>query len=481
MSLLRSSAARLSLPVTVALVFALAVVFQEKITVGHGLGWDGVRYAKWAKNFGPVLRKGVDAYYAQRLLPSAVAYGSLVLFGVKTKAPMIIRAFEIWSVVLVALSAWSYDVAARSLRVSTQTRWLGAIGLFGSFAILKFAAFDPVLTDVWGFAFGMFQLQFCLTRRHLPLALISVLGAFAWPTLLPVGACLLFFPAVAEPCEPAPVRMPWHVHDLLAAALVGVWIWLCWPMARDGHTLRNSTGDIDLRFVRLSVAVSAAYLFAGARELLADRRLLEPRMYLRAAWSLPGALAVATFVGAVALRSKVTSAAALYGLHETIEMTVFSAIKEPGIFALAHVLYWGPLVLLMFLGWRRVVGAIHRAGPGVTGVALVGLVLALNGESRKLVSFAPLFYVFLLPALDQLAISARQAWFLALASLLFSRVWITFDGNMVGDLQQMPAQMLYMVMGPWITPEMYLLQLLIVLVLAVYLANALFRSDRGHF
>jgi hypothetical protein len=105
------------------------------------------------------------------------------------------------------------------------------------------------------------------------------------------------------------------------------------------------------------------------------------------------------------------------------------------------------------------------------------VVLSLNGESRKLVSVAPLFYVFLLPVLDQLAISTRRAWFLGIASLLFSRVWIRFEGNMVGDLAQLPGQMLYMVMGPWITPEMYLLQLLIVLGLAAYLANALFPAN----
>jgi hypothetical protein len=476
-SQLRALAARWSLPFTVTVAYVLAVVLQEHIKIQDGLGWDGALFAPWARDFRAVLRDGVDAYYAQRVLPSAVAYFGLDSLGLPASNRAIVRAFQIANVVLVALSAWSYDVAARSLRVSAQSRWLGALGLFGSFAILKFSAFDPVLTDVWGFSFGMFQVQFYLTRRHLPLALVSMLGAFAWPTLLPAGACLLFFQAVAEPRVGTPARTPWHLHDLIAGVLVAVWVWLCWPMAKAGHTLGNSTGEIDLRFVRLSLVLSAAYLFVGTRELLADRRLLEPRTYLRAAWSLPGALAVATFAAALGLRSALTTRPGLYGLKDTIEMTVFSALKEPGIFALAHVLYWGPLVLLMFLGWRRVVAAIQRAGPGMTGVAVLALVMSLNGESRKLVSFAPLFYVCLLPVLDQLAISARRAWFLGITTLLFSRVWIRFEGNMTGDLARLPGQMLYMVMGPWITPEMYLLQLLIVLGLAAYLSSTLFSTS----
>jgi hypothetical protein len=474
--------AGLLLPATIALGYALAVVFQEKIKVGDGLGWDGVKYGQWVKLFPAVLRDGVDAYYVQRVLPSGVVYAGLRLLDVAAKNPAIIRGFEIANVVLVALSAWSYDVTARRLAISARSRWVGAIGLFASFGILKFSAFDPVLTDVWAFAFGMFQLQFCLTRRPLWLALVTAAGAFAWPTLLPVGCCLLFFPvshpaqggraasaqAAARPAGldvPIYERAPARLNEVIAWLLVAVWVWICWPFARDGHSLGNSTGVIETNVVAVSVALSAAYLFVGTRALLDDRRLFDLRGQLRAAWSPRAAFAVLLFVGVTLLRMKLTSAPSRYGLDSNIEMTVFSAIKEPAIFALAHVLYWGPLLLLMLLGWRRLVAAIQRSGSGVTVVALVALLLSLNGESRKLANFAPFFYVFALPLLDELRLSMQKAWLLAGVALLFSRVWITFDGKMKGDLSKDPGQALYMVMGPWMNPNMYLLQGALVLAL----------------
>jgi hypothetical protein len=468
------------LPATIGIAYALAVVFQEKIKIRDGLGWDGVKYGKWAKDFPAVLSNGVNAYYSQRVLPSGVVYEGLRLLHVVATNPAIVKAYEIANFALISLSAWSYDITGRRLAISARSRWVGAIGLFGSFAILKFSAFDPVLTDVWAFAFGMFQLQFCLTRRPLCLALVTALGAFAWPTLLAVGCLLLFFPvshpalgspaeSAAPPAHPAtaqapPVeRAPADLSAGVAALLVVVWLWMCWPMARHGHTLGNSTGVIDLSVVATSVAVSASYLFVGARDLLDDRRWFDLRWLLRAACSGRAALSLLLFAGVTLLRMRLTSARSPYGMQENIEMTVFSAIKEPGIFFLAHVLYWGPLLALMLLGWRRVVAAIQRSGPGVTLVALAALLLSLNGESRKLSNFAPFFYMFTLPLLDELRLSARKVWLLGAAALFASRVWITFDGKMKGDLAQLPGQALYMVMGPWMNPRMYLLQGAIVL------------------
>jgi hypothetical protein len=489
---------RMWLPLSIAVAYALAVLFEEKIRVGHGLGWDGEIYGLWAKDFPAAFRTGFDAYYIQRVLPSGVVYAGLRLLKIAPNDAAIIRGFELANIVLVALSAWSYDVTARRLTPSARSRWVGAVGLFGCFAIAKFSAFDPVLTDVWAFALGMFQLQFCLTGRRLWLVVVTVLGAFAWPTLLVTGCCLLFFPAppasvpggTASPASaidlgqagPEPLalgRAPAHLNDVIAALLVAGWVWLCWPMARDGHTLGNSTGVIQLNVVALSVAISAVYLFVSARALLDDRCLFDLRWQLRAAWSGRAALAILLFGGVTLLRMQLTNGPSEYGMASNIEMTVFSAIKEPGIFGLAHVLYWGPLLGVMLLGWRRIIAAIHRAGPAVTLVALAALLLSLNGESRKLANFAPFLYVFALPLLDELRLSARQAWLLSILALLFSRVWIPFDGNMKGDLAEFPGQMLFMVIGPWMNPRMYLLQGALVSVLIGGFWLWLFRGRGG--
>jgi hypothetical protein len=449
------------LPLLVTLAYVLSVVLTEKIQIHSGLGWDGSDYGAWAADFPAALQRGFDAYYAQRVLPSALVYVALGALGLARTTPQIIVAFEVANVVLVALSAFSYDSVARSLRASVESRWWGAVGLFASFAILKYSAFYPVLTDVWAFAFGMLQLQFFWKRQLFALAGITLLGSFAWPTLLPVGACLcLLHQPSAEAAEPRPA--PAHLNDVLAGLISASWVWVCLPKAREGFSLDLGTGTIDLTVVRLSLLVSTAFLFWGARQLLDQRCLFEIRAYRQASSWYGASCAAAVALIAVFARAHITSRPAKFGLQSNIDQAVFSALKEPGIFALSHVLFWGPWVLIVLFSWRHCVAALHRAGLGLTLVALFGVVLSLNGESRKLANFAPLFCLSALPHLDRLGLHKRQVIGFGVAALLFSRVWLEFDGRMPGKLFAFPSQLLFMVIGPWMTPTNYAAQLALV-------------------
>lgn len=459
----RAGLGRLVLPLLVTLAYTLCVVFMEKIKVGRGFGWDGAAYGKWVKDFASVLNDGVHSYYVQRLFPSSVIHVALRALEVPRKNPQIIHAFEVANVLLVALSAFSYDAVARRLRVSDNTRWLGAIGLFINFSLLKYSAFYPVLTDVWAFALGALQLQLYLSRRVYWLAAVTAVGGFTWPTLLPVGACLLLFSAAPQHREQAPAPAPAHLNDVAAGLVTAALWWACYSQMRPGYTLENSTGVVDERLVLLSALVAGAYIFWSVRQLLNDRQLYQPRAYLQALSLRSVLLTAAVYAGVLLLRARLTRSDSLLGLSSTLNELVFSTLKEPGLFALAHVLVWGPLLLIVMLRWQQVVAAIHRAGIAATFVALCGVLLSLHSESRKLCNLAPFFYCLALPCLDRLAPSRKALLAFGAVSLAYSRVWVTFDGRMQRPLSSFPAQELFMVVGPWMTPRMYALQGAIVL------------------
>ena len=65
----------------VMLVVGIAnIIWAEKLPVGEGLGWDGVNYAAWAKNFyKSAFVDRVEDYYVQRLLPSALGSSNCAL------------------------------------------------------------------------------------------------------------------------------------------------------------------------------------------------------------------------------------------------------------------------------------------------------------------------------------------------------------------------------------------------------------------
>ncbi|MEY4549424.1 MAG: hypothetical protein RL685_5619 [Pseudomonadota bacterium] len=457
------------LPIVVLLAYVAAVLYSEKIKVGGGLGWDGVVYGRWVYDLELALKNGINNYYIQRIFPSALLHFALRALDLPRTNPQIIQAFEVGNVLVVAASAFSYDVIARHLRVSDRARWLGAIAVFGNFALLKYSAFYPVLTDVWAFALGTLQVQLFLTRRVYWLSVVTVVGAFTWPTLLPLGACLLLFSAAPQRREHAPAPAPAHLNDVIAGLLVAAWLWQCYSRMRPGYTLDNGTGVIDERFLALSVLVAGAYTFWSVRQLLDDRQLFQPLAYLRSLSLRSVLLTIAVFATVALTRSQLTKSNANAGLEATLNELVFSTLKEPGLFALAHALVWGPILLIVMLRWRRVVAAIHDAGIGATLVALIGVLLSLHSESRKLANLVPFFYCLALPCLDRLALSRKALLALCVASIGFSRVWVEFDPRMRSPLHRFPSQELYMVIGPWMTPRTYAVQGAIVLVVGLVL------------
>src|SRR5438876_244302 len=77
---------------------------------------------------------------------------------------------------------------ARELSLSDAGRWLGFVGFFLNYIILKHTFFCPVTTDVGGYAVGTAMLYCYLTGRTKTLVAVLLAGAFVWPMSVYVGA-----------------------------------------------------------------------------------------------------------------------------------------------------------------------------------------------------------------------------------------------------------------------------------------------------
>src|SRR5690348_2154702 len=109
--------------VLVALGAAITIAWGERMGIHHGEGWDGVAYASWARDFPHrVLDAGVTAFQAQRVLPSAIIYGTLTALGIAT-APHVIVAFQVLNGLALVITAAALAGTATALGWSRTTAW----------------------------------------------------------------------------------------------------------------------------------------------------------------------------------------------------------------------------------------------------------------------------------------------------------------------------------------------------------------------
>jgi hypothetical protein len=465
----------LPLGLSVAALYAAATLLQEKFTACNGFGHDGCSYGTWALDFpAHAIENKLGSYGIQRALPSLIAWLCLTALHVRPSAATVVLTFQLMNVCLVFLAAFTWSKIARQIEVRGATTLLGAVAMFGGYGVVKFTSWYPVLGDLWGFAFGFVALYGYLTRRDWLFAPVMLVGAFAWPSLLGVALPLWCWRSQRDGPQPAPRAVPALVAGLLALA------WLVFTI----YTLRRSYWPPSLvpvetipQVIRLSLLVMLTYFFFALREPLKSGELFRPESYLRAMLSPRGLVAIGGLVGVRYAQAR-WSVPQEMGFGVWISDVAIMATFKPGIFLLAHVIYFGPLVVLAALRWQALVAHMRACGPGLIVVCGLAVLFGLDSEARHGYAFAAVVLPFALKVLDDLDLARKALVVLALTSLAFSRLWLTLPPDIPGAAADFPAQTVFMSQGPWMSNVMYLVQLPIVGLFGWWLHHTLARRER---
>jgi hypothetical protein len=477
------------LVLTTALITTATAIWGEKITYNEGLGWDGAQYAAWVRDFPSYVIGGrIGLNGAVRVLPSGIVYYGLRAFGLPLTNRNIIRAFTVMNAGLLIVVAWLWCHIARELELGLAGRWLGAACLFGNFAILKQTPYYPVLTDICAMALSAGQLLCYLRRKQMAGALLAFAGSFVWPGLLAQGILLQAFPRPRSDfagSEPSIASAP-----LAAMIGIGAFAMLSGFVLSHGlgwHTpwldrCTTALGDATKHKGRSLVAAATlgGYLFLVFKQLLNRRAYYRPRFWL-ASLSVGAALIMIAFLsGRHWLLCTWPQGRSLYGTPEMFCLLAHVALRLPALPMVAHIVYFGPVVILTVILWPAIASHLHRHGPGLVMSCAFGLLMAMDPESRHVIHLLPLLTPFVVKAMEGLRWSVLATAAFLLISFTGSRLWLTIGGAPEAwHWSEFPAQNYFMAQGPWMSVSMYLAQGTAVLISAAVLATLLARGQQA--
>ncbi len=467
---------RRDLPVAlaVATLYALATFLQEKFTVCNGFGHDGCSYGNWALDFPKhAIEAKLGSYEIQRAFPSLVAWAALKTLHIRPTPGTVVAAFQAMNVTLMFLGTLVWTKIARLLQIRAPAMLFGTVAMFGTYGIVKFTTWYPVLGDLWGFTFGFVFLYAYLLRRTWVIAPCLLVGAFAWPSLIAPGFLFLLFGSQRGELKPAPLKL----HLFFAGTAALAWALFSFHIVRSGFAPPSFTpADTMPQAVRLSVLIAVAYCFLALRQLVNYGDLYRPLFYLRALATFEGALGIAVLV-AIKYAQARWSAPELMGFNLWFNTTVMLTTLKPGIFLLAYVVYFGPLILLALLRWRDVVALLQQRGAGLVAVGVLAALFGLDSEERHGYTFLAIILPFVVKVLDDLDLDRKTMIQLALVSTLFSKFWLTLPPDVPGAAGDFPAQTVFMSQGPWMSNMMYLVQLPIVVLVGLWLRTVIMRAE----
>lgn len=447
------------------------------VPIGNGLGWDGARYGNEVKNFHV---SEIDPYYVQRLFPIALIHYALVLLKLPLVDATVIAAFRVYNLSLILLACLVWILVANLLGISIRGKWLGFAALFVNFAILKQAFYYPVLTDIPAFVLGLLTLYFFLKNNVWALFLITLVAAFTWPMIVCTGVLFLLFPRKPiKAIDTKPSLFSIIIAGLVTAIYCGSAVYFYFILG--WTTLGYGEENVIDSVVYLSLALSMFLLFRAIQVLL--RKLSFNSLFLELRRFEPVRVILAAliivieiiFVLTPSVRAGQSSGESHIGTMHLLLVAMISllSIAKPLITFLSHVVYFGPIIILLALTWKAFSEEVRRYGVGLISAILLSVFAGMDSESRHSIGAFPVFVPFLVKATDRCGWRSYIYWIFGGIAFLFSKVW--FDINSASKSATplgIALQSYFMNHGPYMSVYSYLLQgqvILFAVVLFYYL------------
>jgi|GEM_PF-1956179 len=448
-----------------------SIAWGERITVNDGDGWDGRIYRTIAERF-PEPFPELSTYSGRRCLPSVVVHYTLAALDAPPSGPNILLAFRLYNLALYAVVLFALMAAADELGLGLRGKWLLFLFAFVNFANLKMYYFYGNLTDVWGLAFSTLALTAYLRRSTPGVLAATLVGSFAWPTLLPLTFGFLLFPRrLGEDLRVEPPD-PWKGN-----AIAGI-IALAATAASAHYIYRRSylgptPETFELSAMPLSLALLAAYLYFGLRPLLDGAALYRWRTYCNWRTGRGPILAVGcAAVGEVIFGqfSHLFPAEQLMTPRMFLRMLLVLGVSKPLIFGVSHIAWFGVVMIAAPFAWTSICRSAQRIGPGMI-LALCGAVaIAIDSESRAVCGFFPAVALLTAKHFERRMVHPAQWVALAILAFAMSHAWLPINLSPwpeVEHIDEFPMQALFMHIGPWMTTFSYKIQAAIIATVAV--------------
>lgn len=475
-----------SLPVVMLVVFTAVVAavfaFTETYVANGGVGDDGVFYYQWIRAFhGDVRDLGLNAYNGQRALGILLVRRVLDVAHAEPTISNVLRAFRILNAFMVTGAATAWVSSSRHFGLSRAGFVLSSLFAFATFGALRWLPWIPLLTDAQGFFLGAVALALYLERRAVALAVLTIAGAFMWPSFMMVGTVLLAFPRPPAEGDAPPADERSLAGDAAAAAIAAVIAWGASTTVEAHTQLRYHLMPPARSLFGLSCILVALLTFFALRPLLRPAVVVAALRGWDARSTLSRGLAIVTLVAVRQIGRWLVSRPPVSPVMQPqaedfetfLKQTLFTSVQRPLVYVVAHAAFFGLGALVVVVGWRRIALEARRFGPGLVAILGMTVFFGLNSQSRFMLPLAPMVLPLGVFAFGDGRLSLRRYALLLALALFASQFWYVIVQHPQLDLETVVAHT-----GPWMPNDALVVQGLASAAIAAWLLRVT-RGEAG--
>lgn len=445
-----------------------AIFFGERIPVNGGLGWDGKIYYFISLDFFEYVRGRVfNSYYVHRVVPSLIVKAMHWLTGTEHSYELTGTYFGLLN--LVSMTVGALLLVSSLGGVAWKWRWMAAFMALVSFGGVRQAFYYPILTDWFAFLLGSALLWAYLRERSFLLYILTAIGAFTFPSLLWMALPLMVFQREEHPVQTLR-GSPWTYPlifglSVLTLALIG-------PAFNGKMDFGTFQPTRTMALVALPwTLLYVAYLWYGVDAYARVRSSLSNlRIMGLARW-------LSVFVAV--LVTGWWAKPAPFGITDFALNIIGSGLVHPLASPVAHIVYLGPLWLLILLHPVRVKNTMTALPQPLFWCTAFTMMLAVGSESRTTVVGLPFITYCLVMALKDKELNRVRILSIVAVALVLSKFWWTMNVESgQGHFMDLHMERMLMHIGPWMTLQGYWLNLVTVSLCGLWLL-VVFREPRS--
>ena len=465
--------------VTYLIIYSFLVsisFFGERITLNNGLGYDGsTRFAPAVRTYKEkILDRTIDSYYLQRLIPSILVDVICKSIGLDVSVDKnIVIGFEILNLIALLTSIFIFLKISIYFQISPILEVLFFIFLFVNLPNLKVLFTNPVTTDGLAFCLGMGLVYGLFCKKKIILFLSLLFGSFTFPSFFYIGLIVLVFWNIdnipsyfltkrlfSKLVFLSPLIGSIGIAFSLGLLLLwkGQWISMFYSLK---YQLPNKV------LILPSIILAIIYLYYILRVLVVKYNF--DNIHLRGSkMSIFSKKLFSNIISAIILYILFSYLLSFYRparltLESYLTTLAFFPIVNPFNFLVNHLIYYGPVIFLLILFYKKTTLFLSDLGLTHVFIFIIFSIMALNSESRRYINVFPFYVIVVMLSIRKLNFNINDILFFGISSLIMSRIWYQFyiDGtfNPSNEILEFPMQRFMMASGPWTSTFSYFIHL----------------------
>lgn len=457
----------------------ISLLFIPAIPIASGYGWDGVFYGKVALGFGEMIGK-MDSYHAGRIFPGILIYFIYKVFHLPLTLTGVLAGFKIYYVCILTLSSVIWVKISYKLQLRQLAKWIGFIALFINYPVLNFYFYYPALTDGTALLIGMLMLYAYLFKNNALLLSVTALSFFTWPTGIVIGLIIFIYNNQKNIYWKG--GFPKNIQFLVVSVLIAPLLLLIIHYAGQDYIklflirsgldfsffhIKPFSHTIEYNFNIIINALLLIFYFVIIYWLMLNDfsfkeffgSFFQKTLIFKILLSIVFILLL-IFVKKQLFDPGLPTVTASFYANQVID----DSTRFPLQFLVCHISYWGPVILLLVIYFRRFVKTLKVSALPVVLGFLFTVIFSINAESRAITNFYPFIVVAILQTIDFDGLKYKKLFLFAftIISLLYSKIWFpvhlpatNFPQTIDTDLDKFPMQAYFMNFGLWINRQMY--------------------------